>query len=145
MNFDDTITLRGSLAITVRRGGVVIDHWRDDNMIMNAARDALARLIAGDGADKVITRIGVGTGGDAPTPDDAALSEAFVKPLTGHVYPALGRVRFDWRLEPHEANGMAIREFGLITVDGTLFARKSRPAIEKADDISVEGQWTIIF
>lgn len=145
MRFDDTISLRGSLAITVLRGRRVIENWRDDNMIMSAARDALAQLIAGDGAGKVITAIGVGSGGDGPTPADTALAEAFTKPLLGHDYPAMGRVRFNWRLESHEANGMAIREFGLITADGTLFARKSRPAIEKADDISVEGQWTIIF
>lgn len=145
MKVSDTISLRGALAIDVRRGDVLIESWRDDNMIMTAARDALARLVAGDGAGKVITKIGVGTNGGGPTPADVGLTGAFVKPLYGHQYPETGRVSFQWRLEQNEANGMAIKEFGLLTVDGTLFARKARPAIEKAADISIDGLWTIIF
>lgn len=145
MNIAETISLRGSFAINVRRSGELIESWRDDNMIMLDARDALARLIAGEGAGKVITRIGVGTNGSGPTPDDTALTGAFIKSIQGFEYPAGGRVQFNWRLETAEANGMVIREFGLITADATLFARKTRAPIEKADDISIDGAWTIIF
>jgi hypothetical protein len=45
-----------------------------------------------------------------------------------------------------EANGMAIREFGLLTANGTLFARRIRAnPIYKESDISIEGEWIIIF
>ncbi|ANH04977.1 hypothetical protein [Shinella sp. HZN7] len=145
MQISDTITLRGALEMNVRRGGVLVEHWADNNMIMTAARNALARLVAGDGADKVVTKIGVGTGANPPTPADLALTDAFVKPLLSHDYPETGRVRFKWSIGVGEANGMAIREFGLLTVDDTLFARKARAAIEKAADISIDGIWTIIF
>ncbi len=145
MNATETIALRGSLLINIRRSGVLIDCWRDDNMIMVGARTALAQLIAGDGAGKTINRIGVGTNGSGPTPDDTALTAPFIKNLQGHSYPGPGRVQFDWRLETAEANGKVIREFGLIAADSTLFARKTRAPIEKADDISLDGTWTIIF
>lgn len=145
MHSIETISLRGSLALTVRRRGVIVDRWVDRNMIMTGAREALAALIAGDGPGKEITQIGVGTAGDGPDPDDQALTGAFIKSIQGHEYPEPGSVTFNWRLETTEANGMAIREFGLIAADGTLFARKTRAVIEKADDISLDGAWTIIF
>jgi len=41
---------------------------------------------------------------------------------------------------------MAINEFGLLTSDGTLFARKNRNTpINKDSDIALEGQWIIYF
>lgn len=145
MKTTDTIQLRGSLLITVRRRGIVVATHRDDNMIMQAARQALARLIAGDGDDDTIAKIGVGLNANGPSPDDTKLTGAFVKPVQDHDYPEPGHVRFNWRLETTEANGMAIREFGLITAGDLLFARKTRAAIEKDEDISLDGAWTIIF
>lgn len=145
MKATETLTLRGSLLVNVRRAGALVESWRDDNMIMLDARVALAQLIAGDGAGKIITKIGVGTSGAGPTPADTTLTSSFIKTLQGHTYPAAGRVQFNWKLETTEANGKVIREFGLIAADNTLFARKTRAPIEKADDISLDGAWTIIF
>ncbi|WP_300152352.1 hypothetical protein [Neomegalonema sp.] len=146
MHAVETLALRGSLQIDIRRSGALIESWRDENMIMPGARDALARLIAGDGAGKIVTRFGVGTSADGPASwEDAALTTPFIKAVAGYSYPAPGRVQFDWRLETSEAVGLVIREFGLITSDGSLFARKTRAPIEKADDISLDGAWTIIF
>lgn len=145
MIITDPILLRGELLVRVLRDGKVIQTLRDENMIMTVARVALAYLIAGDGAGKVINRIGIGTNGNGPTPDDTALTSAFIKAIASHTYPAAGQVRFNWSIGTGEANGMAIREFGLITTDSTLFARKTRAPIEKGSDISLEGSWTIIF
>ena len=145
MRATETLALRGSLLIDVRRSGVLIGRRRDDNMIMLGARDALAHLLAGEGAGKTIARIGLGVNGEGPTPSDLALTEPYIKAISGHGYPAAGQVRFDWRLEEAEANGKIIREFGLIASDGSLFARKTRAPIEKTDDISLDGSWTIIF
>jgi hypothetical protein len=40
---------------------------------------------------------------------------------------------------------MAIREFGLMTEDGTLFARRVRAnPICKESNISIEGEWSFI-
>ncbi|MQP64710.1 hypothetical protein GE253_05050 [Niveispirillum sp. SYP-B3756] len=146
MFFKDDTTIQGALILRIRRGGVLVEEQKEPNMIMDVAKDALSRLIAGDGAGKAVTAIGFGIGGVPPTPADQSLTSPYTKTLSGHTYPARGQVRFEWALSTGEANGMAIREFGLVTSDGLLFARKVRAAaIEKADDISLDGSWTIIF
>lgn len=145
MKLQDTITMRGDFRLCVRRAGKVIETYRDPNMIMNVAKDALARLLAGDGAGKTVTQIGFGTDGNGPSPDDTALTSAYTKAIASHSYPSAGRVQFNWTLATTEANGKSIREFGLLASDGTLIARKTRGVIEKADDISLDGSWTIIF
>ena len=57
MIITDPILLRGELLVRVLRDGEVIQTLRDENMIMTVARVALAHLIAGDGAGKVINRM----------------------------------------------------------------------------------------
>lgn len=146
MNLSDTPPPpRGVLHVQVYRHGALIDEFEDDNLIVNGARDALAQLIGGDGAGKTVAQIGFGTSGDGPSPDDAALTGAYVKNLSGRTYPAPGQVEFSWSLATSEANGKAIREFGLICTDGSLFSRKVRGVIEKENDISLSGTWTITF
>lgn len=145
MKLHDTIPMRGDFCLRVLRGGQVIETYHDPNMIMDVAKDALAQLLAGDGAGKVVTTIGFGTDGNGPSPDDEALTSAYTKDVSGHSYPSAGRVQFNWTLSTTEANGKSIREFGLIASDGTLIARKTRGAIDKDDDISLDGSWTIIF
>lgn len=137
--------MTGILELNVYRGGELIDGFRDENLIVNGARDMLARLIAGDESGEAVTRIGFGSGSSPASPDDTSLTGAYVRDLTGHSYPEAGQVRFSFSLATSEANGIAIREFGLITASGQLFSRKVRGVIEKNDDISFQGSWTIIF
>lgn len=135
----------GILEVRVFRHGQLIDSWRDENMILAAASDAVARLVGGDGSAKVIEKIGFGTNGNGPTPSDTDLTSPYFKAVSGHAYPAAGKVRFDWTLGNSEANGKVIRELALVCSDGSLFSRKTRGAIEKAIDISLSGSWTITF
>jgi hypothetical protein len=106
----------------------------------------MAHLIAGDVSQRSINRISVGTNGAAPAAADTAITGAFTKAVDGFSYPANGQVQVNWKLLVSEANGMAIREFGLLTANGTLFARRIRAnPIYKESDISIEGEWIIIF
>lgn len=145
MKVADIVNIKGVFEMKIYKAGILIEKYVDENMIMNVAKGALAKLIAGDGLNKVITKIGFGTNGSGPTPDDTGLTDAYVKPLSGHSYPQVNQVKFTWSLLTTEANGKQIREVGLICSDNTLFARKTRGVIEKADDISLDGSWTIIF
>lgn len=145
MRFDEALPLRGSFEIRVFKAGREVEHYQDHNMIMTVARDALARLLGGDGNGKTVTKIGVGTNGEGPDPADTTLTNAYTKNVSGHSYPAPGQVRFEFTIGKSEANGKKLREFGLICSDGTLFARKTRGVIEKADDIEIAGTWTINF
>ena len=141
---DDT-PLCGNFRLVIKKNGVVIEEYNDHNMIMNVAKDAMAQLIGGSGSGKTITGIGFGTNGNGPSPADTMLTGSYSKNVASVSYPATGQVQFNWLLTTTEANGMSIKEFGLICGDTTLFARKTRGAIEKQDDISLDGSWTIIF
>lgn len=145
MKDKDLVTMKGDFRLVVKKNGVVIEEYRDHNMIMNVAKAAMAQLISGSGTGKTITKIGVGTNGVGPAPTDTALTSSYSKNVTSVNYPATGQAQFNWSLGTTEANGLSIKEFGLICGDATLFARKTRGAIEKQDDISLDGSWTIIF
>jgi len=145
MNIADETAMRGEFVLRVYRKGELVEECIDHNMIMNVAKDAMARLIGGSGTGKTITKIGFGTNATSPTPDDTALSGSYVKNVTVVTYPDTGRVSFGWSLGTSEANGKAIAELGLICSDNTLFARKTRGVINKDADLSLEGTWTIIF
>lgn len=145
MTSTEQVSLRGDFRLRVYRNGVLVEEQHDPNMIMNVAKDAMARLIGGDVAGKSITSIGFGTNGIGPSPDDTALTGAYSKPVADVTYPATGQAAFSWTLGTSEANGTAITELGLVCEDGTLFARKVRGAINKASDLSLDGVWTIIF
>jgi ABC-type uncharacterized transport system ATPase subunit len=145
MKDKDFVTMRGDFRLVVKKNGVVIEEYEDHNMIMNVAKDAMAKLIGGNGSGKTVTKIGFGTNGSGPSPADTALTGSYSKNVASISYPVTGQAQFNWLLTTTEANGMSIKEFGLICGDATLFARKTRGAIEKQDDISLDGSWTIIF
>jgi hypothetical protein len=108
-------------------------------------RSALAALLAEGDHGKIVSRIGFGVNDTPPAPEDKALTDAYIKQIGEASYPAPGQVRFAWSLDGPEANGKAIKEFGLILADGTLFSRKTRGVIQKESDISLLGTWTISF
>jgi len=146
--------MRGILNYQVFKNGVLIEEVKGQNLILNGARNQMARLIAGDFNNRHITKIAVGVNGTLPVVTNEAISGAFVKDLDGYSFPAMGQVQFDWSLGTGEANGMAIIEFGLMSADGTLFSRRIREdengnpinrPINKESDISIIGQWIIIF
>ena len=145
MRFEDATPLRGEFTLSIRKNGVEVEHYADHNMIMSSARDALARLLGGDGSGKTITHIGVGTDGSGPDPADTGLTSAFTKKLSGQSSASTGRVTSSLTSGKAADNGKRRRGFGLRCSDGTLFARKTRGVIEKADDIEIVGTWTIIF
>jgi len=146
--------MRGILNYKVFKNGLLIEEVKGENLILNGARNQMARLVAGDINGRHITKIAVGVNGTPPIVTNTAISGAYVKNLDGHSFPAMGQVQFDWSLGTNEANGMAIIEFGLVTNDGTLFSRRVREdengnpinkPINKESDISIIGQWIIIF
>jgi len=146
----DTASLRGVLKVNVFKdeGGErkLIETFEDGNLIVDLARVSMAHLIAGDVTNRSMKSIAFGTSGTAATVGDAAITNPFTKNLDAPAYPANGQVSFSWTLTTAEANGKAILEFGLLTADGKLFCRRTRStAINKENDISLEGVWTIIF
>jgi hypothetical protein len=151
MRLQDRQELRGILEYKVyrHRGNNVkelVEESRRENLIVNGARNQMARLIAGNFTSRNITKISLGTNGTEPTVDDVEITNAFTKEVEGFSYPAMGQVTISWKLLTSEDNGQAIMEFGLVCADDTLFSRRVRAhPIYKETDISIEGQWTILF
>jgi hypothetical protein len=142
---DDMRGMMGRLAVRVSRRGNLIDAWESQNLIVDGAREVMAALIAGAGAP--ISYIGFGDNGTSPDSADTSLTSMYNRPIAEISHPSPGVVSFAFNLNPGEANGLTIREFGLITSEGVLFARKTRggAGIEKTADISLSGTWTITF
>jgi hypothetical protein len=140
--------MKGILEYTVFKNGVPVETVKRENLIVNGAREQMARLVAGDFPGRNITKIAFGSNGAEPDVTDDVIQNAYEKNISNISFPTLGEVRFDWGLTVNEANGKAIYEFGLITADDTLFSRRIREGgkpILKENDISIVGQWTIIF
>lgn len=139
--------LRGEFSITLKdKDGNTVFTYTDHNMIVTGAKRALCQLLSNPGADgKTITQIGFGRSNITPTPNDTSLTGAYTKQIDSYMYPDNSRVAFKWSLDYDECNGMNIVEFGLITADNTLFARKVRGAIAKDSDLRLEGEWIIRF
>jgi hypothetical protein len=134
----ETAVVRGVSRMRIYRRGTLIEEYEDRNLIVDGARTAMARLIAGNGIGKNINRISFGTNDNMPVPGNTSIASPFTKSFDRVSYPASNHVEFDWSL--------ATSEFGLLCADGILFARKNRyTPINKDSDIAIEGQWVIIF
>ena len=142
---NEQITLKGELTIRIFRNGELIQEDVEKNQIVNLARTSLTKLIAGEGSGFQLTKIGFGTSSTSATAADTSLTGAYVKALGSFLYLAFNVVQFNWTLENDEANGMTIREMGLFSNNNTLFARRTREAVNKTSDLRIEGSWKIFF
>ena len=144
----DNTFFRGIFALVVRDiNGRLIESYTDNNLIVDGARDAMARLVSQGGSigDRVITKHGVGTGTSPATPSDKNLTNPHYVDVLSFSYPSSGAVTFTFKLGADDANGMAITEYGLTCTDGSLFARKIRSVITKQSDLIFEIAWTLKF
>jgi hypothetical protein len=142
----ETAVMRGVFRMRIYQRGALIENYEDHNLIVDGARTAMARLVAGNGTGKSINRIAFGINGSMPVPSNTSIVSPFTKSFDRISFPASNQVEFDWSLATTEANGKAISEFGLLCADDTLFSRKNREKpINKDSDIAIEGQWIIIF
>ena len=151
---DNCNKMIGILRYKVFRNGILQEEFEGRNLIVDNARDQMAHLIAGEFLDRNIAYIAVGEGGAEPDDEDISLTNPCQKAVSGYSFPGSGQVLFDFEFTADEANGMAIREFGLFTADGKLFSRRIREdkdgnpinePIYKNSDFSLIGEWEIIF
>lgn len=143
---DESSAPRGRLSFTVWRDGKAIESFLEDNLIVDISKTVHSRLLGGAVTGKTVTTIGFGTNGTAPVAGNTALTSAFTKALDSVSYPASNQVQFNFSLLSTEANGKDILEFGLLTGDGSLYARRVRSGVlSKQSDISLTGSWLITF
>ena len=133
------------LEIICAKTGEILEKYHDNNLVVNGGRTAVVNLLGAATSGKQLTKLSVGTNNTAPIGTDTAITGAFTKSLGTVSYPTISSVKFDFQLGAGDANGIGIREFGLVCTDNTLFARKTRELISKNSDIILNGSWTISF
>ncbi len=152
----EKIPYRGEFGFTVRhRTKGVIEVFEDHNLVVDQARDIMARMMGNDTLNPIGT-FAIGTNADSPLPDNEELTDIWKKNIDSISFSAtLGKVTFYWSLAYGEANGVGdggfeIGEYGLYTGvytndSGRLFARKARGIITKNLDLALSGYWSILF
>jgi len=86
----------------------------------------------------------VGTNGTAPSIGDTVITGEVRKLIIDHDFPVAAQVRFTAAMDAYDAEGLAVREFGLLNSAGALLARAVRSgAIAKAWPIAFDVSWTI--
>jgi hypothetical protein len=144
-------------------GGVAIG----ENLVVNLGRQTIANLLgnrdvfSGSASPWVVTKVSWGRYDEAPRFTDSSLSPQptdvtagggnmiayngtdFLKPISRVDYPQSFIVRFECNLASSEANAQTIREMGLWTSNGTLFARKAMVGVVKRPGQSLSFLWSI--
>ncbi len=146
MKIQEDIKLQGLFKIKVFKDGKLIETMEEHNQIVLSAKEAMAHLIGGDISKRSVKKVAFGTNGSIPGVGDTAITSPYEKVIDSVSYPDKGQVTFHFSLGATEANGKKIREFGLLCENGILFARRIRSEIlAKEADITITGEWTIIF
>jgi len=145
----DFIKIKGTVEFWAERNGKIIDHWVDDNLIVNLGKESICYLLATGNVQRVVNKIGFGTGQVAPELADTALTGAFVKSIGSSItYPAVNKLTWDWELGLTEGNGagtVSYYEMGLFSNNNTLFSRKVRAEMVKNSATRFFGTWTLTF
>jgi hypothetical protein len=140
----DTIQLRGAVCIDVYENGVLIERIEDNNLVVDLGRENVAKLVGGIAGGAAVTQIAVGDNGVPAVVADNAITNQFAKPVVSVTQPAPNKVMFNYDIDNTEANGLTIREFGLLNANGVLVARKVPSAeIVKTNAIRLVGSWTL--
>ncbi|RJF81131.1 phage tail protein I [Azospirillum cavernae] len=104
--------------------------------------DGVRRLLTTGDPALLLSHVAFGEGF---APDADAITNPVLVPIGGIVYPPdePKRMLVHWVL-PHEAaNGLMVREIGLLRADGVLVARMVRSAIEKTPDLEIGDVWKL--
>lgn len=141
---NDKIIATGAVNIQVFENDVLIKNIQENNLVVTLGKTNIAKLMGGDAAGKAITKIAVGTSNTIAAVGDSVITGMFSKALSGVTYPDAQSVQFAFDISNDEANGMTIREFGLLNTDNVLCARKVRDTeIVKTNAIRLVGTWKI--
>jgi hypothetical protein len=106
--------------------------------LTNDGRNAIRDFLQSDLDD-----MAVGTDGTDPSATDTALgNEVLRKAFKSEKDTGDGSGQYDMRVLSTEANGSALRELGLYTGGGALYARIAFAEINKTSDFEVEFEVT---
>jgi len=144
-NYTQTSFCVGEFNLTVfDRDLNIIKKIQEPNLIVNNAKVIAAKLLGGIGSP--ITKIGLGTGTNAPTLFDTALTSPTYFDIISVSYPESETwTQFNWYVGYTDLVGVPITEYGLTTAALSLFNRKVYSEIIKSEDMAFSGAWVIKF
>lgn len=146
MKFDDSIQVKGEFHLKVyHRDGRLLEEYTEKNLVVTLGRTNLSKLLGGSVTGRSVSQIAFGEDGTAPSAGDTSLTNSYAKSVDSVTYPDSTSVQFGWSLATGEANGKNIQEFGLLSSNNDLFARRTRATISKTVDLRLEGTWKIQF
>jgi hypothetical protein len=151
--------VRGDLCITARcaRTGQALQRIQIRNLIVNAGLGLLPQLLAqvtgGDVSGWRIKYLHAGEGATPPVPEDLALEDTnpVELVLADDTTNKMARttppceLRILVTLDDTHGNDKTLREAGLVTENGTLFARQIHAPLTKTAAILVDYDWRIAF
>lgn len=141
---NDNLYATGMVTIRVYDGNMLVQEVYESNLVVTLGKTNITHLLGGNAAGKRISHIAVGTNGAAAVIEDNTLTNMFSKLVDSATYPDSLSVQFNFDIDNDEANGITIREFGLLNEDGVLCARKIRTGeIVKTSAIRILGSWKI--
>jgi len=137
------MSMKGFFELKTYKEDKLIDVYKKNNLIVNGAYLQVAHLIGGDVTGRSITHIAFGTNGTEPEKEDHVITNQIIIPVTRFEIPSTGLVQIVWGVPKEDPVNIGIMEFGLLTGDGTLFARVTRQSpLYMETDTSLEGRWT---
>lgn len=146
---NEFIKIRGTIEFFAEKDGEIVNHWIEDNLIVNLGRQTICQLLATGNVQRVVNTLGFGTGQITAAVTDTSLTDSFTKNVGSSItYPSETQIRWDWSLETGEGNGagtVSYYEMGLLTNNGTLFSRKVRAEMVKNASTRFFGTWTLNF
>jgi hypothetical protein len=149
----------GIVRIRLVEDGRIVWTYKGRNLFVNAGRPALAALLGGDTSGEFAAAVGFGTGSNAPTLTDTALTApAYYKALDGHSEDGNGGLTLNWSLTTADtgAQGITIQELAIFanhssaglpgtTAPTPMLARKTIAPIVFGAGMSISGTWTLTF
>ncbi len=149
----------GIVRIRFVQQGRLVWSYEGRNLFVNAGRPALAALLGGDTTGEFAAAVGFGSGLNAPTVSDTALTApVYYKALDGHSEDGNGSLTLNWSLTTADtgAQGITIQELAIYanhssaglpgtTAPTPMLARKTIAPIVFAAGMSISGTWTLTF
>jgi hypothetical protein len=149
----------GIVRIRLVKLGRVVWVYEGSNLFVNAGKPALAALLGGDTTGEFAAAVGFGSGSNAPTVTDTAVTApAYYKALDGHSEDGNGGLTLNWSLTTSDtgAQGLTIQELAIFanhsnaglpgtTAPTPMLARKTIAPIVFGAGMSISGTWTLTF
>jgi|GEM_PF-4976436 len=143
MKKKENIVISGLIQLRIEKDGETIDQIAFKNLVVGDGKFLVAKLLGGAANVGAITKVGVGTNGNAASDSDNALANPVYANLTGIAYPAANQVQFQFNIPQSSIGSITIKEMGLLTNNNLLFARKVTPDYVLPAGTNLIGTWTI--